>query len=232
MIQLAPDRAPDFQLPADLEKVLTADGSFTLRSAALGEQYHSLHGAVTESMHVYIRNGLLSTGKDRLDVLEVGLGTGLNALLTLRECRQAHLGVDYLALEPHPLPAGVLESVDHAAAVAGTDLPDLINLPAGEWTACGPGCRFRWERKGVLELDAEQAFDLVYYDAFAPAVQPEMWTLEVFERIFRAMRPGALLVTYCAKGAVRRTMLQAGLEAVRVPGPPGKYHMLKATRPR
>lgn len=232
MIQLAPDRSPGFQPPSDLVKVVTADGSFTLRSPALDEQYHSLHGAVAESMHVYIRNGLLSMGKRKLDVLEVGLGTGLNALLTMRECRKSQLHVDYLALEPHPLPASVLAAVDHASAVAGADLPELINLPDGEWTACGRGSRFRWERKSVQELDAEHAFDLVYYDAFAPAVQPDMWTLAVFQRVFHAMRPGARLVTYCAKGAVRRTMLQAGLEAVRVPGPPGKYHMLKATRPR
>lgn len=212
----------------------TGDGSFTLRSAALGEPYHSLHGAVAESMHVYIRNGLLSTGKRQLDVLEVGLGTGLNALLTALECRRAGLEVDYSALEPHPLPARMLESLGHVATVAGGngELHRLMDQPAGAWTARAAGFRFRWDRMRVQELDAEQSFDVVYYDAFAPAVQPGMWKLDVFQRVFRAMRPGGVLVTYCAKGDVRRTLLEAGLQAVRLPGPPGKVHMLKATRPQ
>lgn len=218
----------------DLVPVRTADGSFTLDSHSIGEHYHSLHGALTESRHVYIAQGLLASGKPSMSVLEVGLGTGLNALLTWMACRDGGLAVDYLALEPYPLPEPLRNHLDHAA-VAGqpelaAGLAKMLSVPPGVTLDLGDGFHFRSLRLPVQQLDHSVAFDLVYFDAFAPGVQPEMWSEEVFRRVHRALRPGGLLVTYCAKGDVRRAMQAAGLQVERLQGPPGKRHMLRAIR--
>lgn len=212
----------------------TADGSFTLDSPSLREHYHSLHGALTESRHVYICKGLAALGRPNVSVLEVGLGTGLNALLTWMACRDGGPAVDYLALEPCPLPELLHNGLDHAAAAGRPELAaglaDMLSAPPDTSLNLGDGFRFRSVRLPVQQLDRSGAFDLVYFDAFAPGIQPGMWTVDVFHRVYRAMRPGAVLVTYCAKGEVRRTMQAAGLQVERLQGPPGKRHMLRATR--
>lgn len=212
----------------------TGDGSYTLAFAAGREHYHSLHGAVQESRHVFIANGLLAAPHTAIHLLEVGLGTGLNALMTWLACEERGIAVDYLALEPHPLAPATLEKLDH---------PNALGVPA-RW----PGYRammtatpgmpvelpgnfaFRWLQEGVLQLEKEEVFDLVYFDAFAPDFAPGLWTEEVFHKVYRAMRPGATLVTYCVKGAVRRSLQAVGFTVERLPGPPGKRQMLRATR--
>lgn len=222
--------------PADLLPLRTADGSFTLRSEALGEQYHSVHGALQESRHVFIEAGLQATAGAEIDLLEVGLGTGLNALLTWIAGRESGRRVRYTALEPFPLPQDVLAAMDHPARCDHPDLREaflaMMAAPEGTWYQAGPGFGFRRSASSVLALEAEQAYDLVYFDAFGPATQPELWTLDVFLRVHRALRPGGMLVTYCAKGDVRRAMQEAGLWVERLPGPPGKREMMRATRPR
>lgn len=224
-----------FTPPTDLLPTPTADGSYTLASAALGEHYHSLFGALTESRHVYLDQGLVHLGSQQVDILEVGLGTGLNALLTWAEAADRGMEVNYSALEPFPLSARTLDAVGHITATGlsrmGAGYNTMMNARAGEALELSPAFRFRCLQQGVQELDQVLSFDLVYFDAFAPAVQPEMWTVEVFRRVHRAMRPGAVLVTYCAKGAVRRAMLEAGLRPERIPGPPGKHTMMRATCP-
>ncbi len=224
-----------FTPPTDLLATRTADGSCTLASASLGEHYHSLFGALAESRHVYLQQGLFHLGKRKVDVLEVGLGTGLNALLTWRETTNSGLEVNYLALEPFPLSPRSIIAVGHIAAIGAAEMrvgyDAMMKVRTGERIELSKAFRFQCAQQEVQQLEAVQAFDLVYFDAFAPAVQPEMWTVDVFRRMFRAMRPGAVLVTYCAKGDVRRAMLEAGLLAQRIPGPPGKYKMIRATRP-
>lgn len=224
-----------FTPPTDLIPIRTGDGSYTLASASLGEHFHSLFGAVAESRHVYLDQGLLHLGKAKVDVLEVGLGTGLNALLTLSEAINRGLEVNYSALEPFPLPSGSITAVDHVTATGTSQMragyTAMMNARTGDLLEPARGFLFQCLQQEVQQLGAVEAFDLVYFDAFAPAVQPGIWTVDVFRRIFRAMRPGAVLVTYCAKGDVRRAMLEAGLLAERIPGPPGKYKMIRATRP-
>lgn len=220
--------------PSDpLSLLVTGDGSPTLRHAAIGEPYHSVHGAVTESTHVFIRSGLVARDLPRLDVLEVGLGTGLNMLLTWIHCLERGRSVRYTALEPHPLPYARLEELAHCGAL---NWPGLHREFIHAMTAPGThvlegGLTFERHDTPVQEIDARNAFDVVYFDAFAPDKQPEMWTEEVFHRMHGAMRPGGILVTYCAKGAVRRAMQAAGLTVERLPGPPGKREMLRARRP-
>lgn len=213
--------------------VRTGDGSRTLTWG--GEHYHSIHGAVVESTHVYIRSGLEHAGRAHADVLEVGLGTGLNLLLTWVRCLEGKLSVDYTALEPHPVQASVLEGLGHCTDLGwpGLHEPFMARMtdPSAGWQEAFGGLRFRKLELPVQQFEEPGSYDVVYFDAFAPGHQPEMWTLEVFERMHRALRPGGLLVTYCAKGEVRRTLERAGFRVERLTGPPGKREMLRAVKP-
>lgn len=229
-----PSTAPDLKLHR------TGDGSLTLRSVTLDEQYHSVFGAVNESTHVYIKAGLEhalgATGRDRLDLLEVGLGTGLDLLLTWVRCLEGKCSVRYTALEPHPVSRDLLLALDHCAELAwpglGPVFMERMTVPREEWWEEYGGLAFRNLCRTVQEWEEVEAYDLVYYDAFAPGVQPEMWTAEVFQRMYDALRCGGSLVTYCSKGEVRRTMQAVGFQVERLAGPPGKREMLRATRPR
>ncbi|MEZ4789134.1 MAG: tRNA (5-methylaminomethyl-2-thiouridine)(34)-methyltransferase MnmD [Flavobacteriales bacterium] len=224
-----PATAPDFSPQR------TADGSLTLHSAQLGERYHSTHGAVQESTHVFIKQGLEAVEKPQVDVLEVGLGTGLNLLLTWIRCLEGKLTVRYTALEPFPVSAEQLTALDHCNELAwpGLHEPFIARMTSDQeepWEALG-GLSFQKLPLAVQDLKVEAVADVIYFDAFGPNTQPEMWTLDVFQRMLRALRPGwTVLVTYCAKGEVRRTMQQAGFSVERLPGPPGKREMLRARK--
>jgi tRNA U34 5-methylaminomethyl-2-thiouridine-forming methyltransferase MnmC len=221
-----------FTPPTDLLPLLTGDGSFTLESRTLGERYHSVHGAAAESSHVYIDMGFRAKGPGDLDLLEVGLGTGLNALLTLIGSERTGQVVRYHALEPWPVSVETVTALDHPGALGRSDLRTHFERMMGtDEMQVTDGFAFQRLPLPVQELTSCAAFDLVYFDAFAPTVQPEMWTLDVFQRIYRSMRPAAVLVTYCAKGVVRRTLQEAGFSVERLKGPPGKLEMLRATRP-
>lgn len=221
--------------PPDWVPLRTGDGSLTLRSEVLGEQYHSIHGAVLESTHVYIKAGLERAGKEEVDVLEVGLGTGLNLLLTWIRCLEGKCHVRYTALEPYPLHREQLDVLGHSADLAwpGLHEPFIERMTARneQWHEAVGGLTFRKLEVPVAEREANEAYDVIYFDAFAPGIQPELWTVEVFQHMYRALRPGGALVTYCAKGDVRRAMIAAGFKPKRHKGPPGKAHMLRATRP-
>lgn len=215
----------------------TADGSLTLRSATLDEHYHSVVGAVNESTHVFIKNGLDAVlgdqAKGHARILEVGLGTGLNLLLTWIRCLEGKCTVDYTALEPHPVSATNLEALDHCADLAwpGLHAPFVERMTTrhGEqWEEHG-GLAFKVLPTRAQAFVAHAPFDVIYFDAFGPNTQADMWTLDVFQRMHAALRPGGMLVTYCAKGEVRRTMQAAGFSVERLPGPPGKREMLRAT---
>lgn len=227
-----PATAPDFA------PYRTADGSFTLRSAQIDEHYHSVVGAVNESTHVFVQNGLehvLATQVQRpVKVLEVGLGTGLNLLLTWIRCLEGKCTVDYTALEPFPVSAKNLEELAYCNDLAWPGLHEpymerMTTRIGEQWEASG-GLAFQQLPVTALELRSPETFDLIYFDAFGPNTQPEMWTSEVFQRMFDALRTGGVLVTYCAKGEVRRTMQAVGFNVERLNGPPGKREMLRATR--
>lgn len=220
--------APDF-LP-----LRTGDGSLTLRSEQLGEQYHSTHGAVQESTHVFIKNGLEHVGTPHVDVLEIGLGTGLNLLLTWIRCLEGKCTVTYTALEPFPVSAESLHALDHCADLAwpGLHEPFIERMTMHRedlWEPLG-GLSFQRLSTPVQTFHRDAIADVIYFDAFGPPTQPEMWTLDVFHRMYGALRPGGVLVTYCAKGEVRRTMQVAGFTVERLPGPPGKREMLRGSK--
>ena len=218
-----------------IRSLRTADGSATLHHDGLGEPYHSLHGAVQESTHVFIKAGLEASGRPHVRVLEVGLGTGLNLLLTWIRCREGLCTVDYTALEPFPVPPGRIEDLGHCADLAHPGLHgpfmDLMAAKDDETVEGEGGLRFTRHATPVQRLTAGTAFDVVYFDAFAPPKQPDLWAPDVVARMFSALVPGGSLVTYCAKGEVRRTMQAVGFRVERLPGPPGKREMLRATKP-
>lgn len=223
-----------YKPPADFVPLPTGDGSLTLRSEQLGEQYHSLHGAVLESTHVYIKAGLESVSKDEVDVLEVGLGTGLNLLLTWVRCLEGKCRVRYTALEPYPLRREQLEALGHCADLAwpGLHEPFIERMTSSDdgWHEALGDLTFRKLEVPVADHEANEAYDVIYFDAFAPGVQPELWTVDIFQSMHRALRTGGVLVTYCAKGEVRRAMIAAGFVAKRHKGPPGKAHMLRGVK--
>lgn len=217
------------------EVIRTADGSPSLRISQWDESYHSVHGALQESLHVFIRMGLeyLQSG-DRLNILEMGFGTGLNALLTVIHPQVAGKAIQYTGLEAFPLSADEWQSLDYPSLVdhqqAGHIYEQLHRSSWGNFNEITPGFELRKLQQDIREFEAQDAYDLIYYDAFGARVQPELWTEAIFETMFTALRPGGVLVTYAAKGSVRRAMQEVGLMVERLPGPPGKREMLRATK--
>ena len=214
---------------------ITSDGSRTLYVPSLDEHYHSVKGAVAESVHVFIRMGLEHHPSASLEVLEVGFGTGLNAFLTCLAAERLQKHVRYTAVERHPLPLAVAEALGYPGAVAPERAGDFRRLhvcPWGEDVCISPFFTLHKREEDFTACILPPAsFDVVYFDAFAPEKQPEMWTLGLFERLFEAMRPDGIWTTYCAKGAVRRMLRQAGFEVERLPGPPGgKREILRAVK--
>ena len=224
----------------------TQDGTRSLFSERFGVSYHSKYGAWQETQHVFIEAGLRYRAAvphpTPLAVLDIGYGTGLNAIATLLFAVKRALDIDYTALEAYPVPTATLRTLDYPGALEFTaeDSALYSRLQGIPWPgtaqlgAAGPRltpkltvskrlCRFE-------ELADEAAFDVVYYDAFAPEAQPELWTPEQFARVYRALRPGGLLVTYCAKGQVKRDLRSVGFAVERLKGPPGKREMTRATR--
>jgi len=219
-----------------LDILKTLDGSSTVYNPDLDETYHSRFGAVTESSHVYIENGLscwfVKSRKEQVRILEVGLGTGLNALLTVQYQYEQRLSVEYSALEPYPLPDGILHSLGFSLVIGGSDSApyfDQIHESAdGKAIELSSGFSFTKRQMGFEDMPAEESFDIIYFDAFAPNKQPEMWEAQNMRKAYHLTRQAGLLVTYCAKGAVKRRLADAGFKIVTVPGPPGKREMIQA----
>ncbi|MGB3547685.1 MAG: tRNA (5-methylaminomethyl-2-thiouridine)(34)-methyltransferase MnmD [Saprospiraceae bacterium] len=217
----------------------TQDGSHTLISDRYGIPYHSRYGAVQESRHVFIKMGLydlLLRQPPEVRILELGFGTGLNAFLTLLEAdRRPELPVFFTSLEDHPVSEETARQLNYCKQLAvtdrQTDFLDLHRAPWDEQTATSPNFTLHKIAGSYLELDLPaDRFDLVYYDAFAPVTQPELWTPPALARAYRALAPGGALVTYCAKGQVKRNLKSIGFKVEGVEGPPGKREMIRAVR--
>lgn len=224
--------------PFESVVIETSDGSHTLKLKGYDEQYHSVNGALQESEHVFIKSGLKAFDvlPNPLYVLEIGMGTGLNALLTGREAWERKSRVLYEALEPYPVDVSVWSQLNYPKLFKDSgfiELFDKIHTAGSEkyenfrdWFFI----RCFQSRLQDHEL-ATAKYHLVFFDAFGPDTQPEMWTREVFLKIFRSMKPGGVLVTYCVKGEVRRAMEASGFEVSKIPGPKGKREMSRAVKP-
>ncbi len=217
--------------------ILTNDGSHSISIPEMNVTYHSVHGAIQESMHVFIEAGLKNSGLLDLigvhTILEVGFGTGLNALLSLLEADKYKNRLYYTAIELFPLDEKAIHQLNYCSQLDQPQYQQRFE----KMHQCG------WEemyeiteffrltklKTNLVDFNwKEEQFNIVYFDSFAPASQPELWTKEIFEKLYHAMTPGGILVTYCSKGDVRRAMQSAGFTVEKIPGPPGKREMLRA----
>lgn len=215
--------------------ILSEDGSHTLRVDELNENYHSHKGAIRESLHVFIEMGLYQFDKNKqIRILEVGFGTGLNALLT---CLNNHNGeIEYHTLETNILPESLTSQLNYPKQLEDSRATQLFaaihQSPWGQKFSITEHFHlFKWNL-ALQEIESikPNPFDLIYYDAFAPHAQPELWTADIWKLIASHLKPSGILVTYCAKGQVRRDMQAAGLIVERLQGPPGKREMIRATK--
>lgn len=215
--------------------IITSDDSVSLFSAKFGESYHSLHGAVTESMIVFIQNGLmpLLAVKEHINVFEMGFGTGLNAVLS--HLNSGNTALYYETIEKFPPSTKLIRQfAEKQWTTHDYALRFCLQLHEVDWNQThNISPRFIF-RKLLLDLADYQPqmnrFDLIYFDAFSPETQQELWTIELFAKLFHSLVSGGVLVTYSSKGTVKHALRQAGFNVERLPGPPGKRHVLRATK--
>lgn len=216
------------------QAVITEDGSTTLFIPELNEHYHSIHGAVQESMHIFIREGCGQIRHFPARIFEAGFGTGLNAFLTYLVSEKEGKSIHYTAIEKYPLEDRLIsllnypERTDPAKAAvfhALHDVPWEQDIRISEHFTLH---KMKSDLRKVQLQDV--SYDLVFFDAFGPDVQPELWTEEIFLMLYQSMKEGACLVTYSAKGLVTRALKAAGFNIEKLPGPPGKREMTRATK--
>ena len=212
----------------------TADGSYTLYVPELDEHYHSVKGALTESQHIFIDMGLKHSTVPLPRILEIGLGTGLNCFLTLLTAEETERHIHYTGIERYPLDMETISKLDYPNLIHKGHETDYFAIHQTPWekdVELSP-----WFTLHKLEGDFtcytfDKGYDIIYFDAFAPEKQPEMWEQSLFDKLYHALNEGGILTTYCAKGVVRRMLQTAGFKVERLPGPPGgKREILRATK--
>jgi len=241
-----------------LKLIVTNDGSHTIEGAG-GITYHSTFGALRESRHIYIDAGLRALGEwgagaagsaagqgvagagnigteaAPIRIFEMGLGTGLNALLSMLEAADTGRTIVYEAIETNPLPLSMVRQLNYCRLLGRPEWEPLFErLHSAPWdkpVTLHPNFEIYKTRSDGAAYTLQEPARLVYYDAFDPVAQPELWTPEVFERLYRGLAPDALLVTYCCKSSVQRALRAAGFVVTKIPGPPGKREVLRAKKP-
>ncbi len=216
------------------EIIRTKDGSTTIHIKDWDECYHSKHGAIQEAQHVFIKNGLSLYQNQSVSILEIGFGTGLNAFITYLESKKLDLEINYVGVEAYPVSISELSAMNYVSELNEDDKNAIFNLFHES----------NWEEKVVIDpfftitkrqqffeeiTDCEQ-YDLIYFDAFGYRVQPDLWSTSIFKKMHTALRPGGKLVTYAARGVVKRSMIEVGFTVEKLPGPPGKREMFRATK--
>ena len=212
----------------------TEDGSHTLVDSKLSEVYHSKFGAINESTHIFIQHGLNEMMDNKaIEILEIGLGTGLNVLLTFNNILNRK--IRYTSIEPYPLNASIIQLLNYPDLLEFSNALEVFNkIHSCDWQQWEPLSRqfkllkFQEKLQDIMLPDA--TFQLVYFDAFSPEIQPELWTPEIFKKLFKSMKSGGLLLTYSAKGSVKRAMIAAGFTIEKLPGPKGKREMIRAIK--
>jgi tRNA U34 5-methylaminomethyl-2-thiouridine-forming methyltransferase MnmC len=215
----------------DVYIITTRDGSNTLFSRNHNATYHSVYGAVAESKHVFIQHGL-RTQVDRpaINILEFGFGTGLNAFLAYLFSLNFEKDVRYTGIEAFPIDISIARKLDYPYYLAFPEEGDIfLRMHEEDSFTSGP---FQFRKvTSAVEISTGVLYDCIFFDAFAPGTQPDLWDQSIFETLFSLTSQGGCLVTYCAQGEVRRRLVQAGFQVDRVAGPPGKREMLRAVRP-
>jgi tRNA U34 5-methylaminomethyl-2-thiouridine-forming methyltransferase MnmC len=220
--------------------ITTADGSKTIQLVDLDEQYHSIHGALQEANHVFIKHGLQYVLESQLNkntsisILEIGFGTGLNALVTLLEAQKHPNTINYIGVEAYPISEKEVLELDYQNLFQDLNSDEFYKkIHSITWENVhfiSPFFTLEKQQKFFHDIEDKNTFDLIYFDAFGARIQPELWTESVFKKMYEALKTGGILVTYSAKGSVRRAMQEVGFTVERLPGPPGKREMLRAKK--
>jgi tRNA U34 5-methylaminomethyl-2-thiouridine-forming methyltransferase MnmC len=224
-------------IPEKPQPVMTADGSTTLFVPGLNEHYHSTFGAVQEAKHIFMDAGLGSFAENpEVDILEIGFGTGLNAFLTMTEAGKSGKEIRYVSIEAFPLDETIYTKLNYPEVTGFPEYRSVfLRMHSSPWNK--PVQITEYFRLEKIHAQVETSFfvhemaDLVFFDAFGPDVQPELWKEAIFSKLFESLKPGGILVTYSVKGIVRRAMMQAGFKVEKLPGPTGKREITKAWKP-
>lgn len=211
--------------------VITNDGSSSIYSQQFNEHYHSIHGAKQEAEHVFINAGLNEKmpSQNSIAILEIGFGTGLNTLLTAKESVEKKQFINYTSIELYPLENVIFYQLNFNSI----DNKLYRNIYEAKWNTTVSIHTYFQLKKILMDIEAvtfENQFDIIYFDAFSPEKQPNLWTDFIFDKMFKALKKDGLLVTYCAKGIVKRTLKSVGFFVEALPGPKGKREMIRANK--
>lgn len=217
------------------ELIKTDDGSSSIYLPDWDESYHSRHGAVQEAYHVFIENGLdLFQNNSKVNILEIGFGTGLNCFISFLESTKRNLELTYDGVEAFPLKAKEISQLNYVKILKAESNSNIFHLlheiPWEKYSKISSNFKLVKRKQFFNEIDDKNKFDLIYFDAFGARVQPELWTEEIFKLMHNSLTDGGVLVTYSAKGSVRRAMIAVGFSIERLHGPPGKREMLRGTK--
>ncbi|GAA3776830.1 tRNA (5-methylaminomethyl-2-thiouridine)(34)-methyltransferase MnmD [Flavobacterium ginsengiterrae] len=214
------------------EIIKTLDGSTTIHLEEWNESYHSKHGAIQEAKHVFIMNGLSLFENNAVSILEIGFGTGLNAFITFLESETKNQKIDYVGVEAYPVNAEEVLAMNYVAELDALEFDKIFEkMHKCEWDEkCEISSRFSLTKRKQFfdEIDDFEIFDLIYFDAFGYRVQPELWSTEIFQKMYNSLKPNGVLVTYAARGVVKRSMIEVGFTVEKLAGPPGKREMFRA----
>ncbi|RTY82178.1 methyltransferase domain-containing protein [Flavobacterium sp. ZB4P23] len=216
------------------EIIQTLDGSTTIRIEEWDECYHSKHGAIQEAQHVFIKNGLSLFQNKAVSILEIGFGTGLNAFITLLEAKKMNQSIDYVGVEAYPISPDEVLCMNYITELNAAQESDIFiamhQSVWGEKIALSNDFLLTKRKQFFEVIDDNNTFDLIYFDAFGYRVQPELWSTDIFKRMHTALKSNGVLVTYAARGVVKRSMLEVGFTVEKLAGPPGKREMFRATK--
>ncbi|WP_298426035.1 tRNA (5-methylaminomethyl-2-thiouridine)(34)-methyltransferase MnmD [uncultured Kordia sp.] len=218
--------------------ITTGDGSTTIHLEEWNEQYHSTHGAIQEAVHVFIKTGLHyiqnTFNPDQIHILEIGFGTGLNAFITYLEAKKHNFYINYHGVEAYPVTSAEINQLNYTNELKAEDEKAIFEkMHVCDWgkkTVLSENFKLTKREQFFDQINDKEKFNLIYFDAFGARVQPELWTVTIFQKMYKAMQNKSVLVTYAAKGSVRRAMQEVGFKVERLPGPPGKREMLRATK--
>jgi len=219
--------------------ITTSDGSKTIQIEDWNEQYHSIHGAIQEANHVFLKHGLLffnvefDSESKPISILEIGFGTGLNAFLTLIEAEKLKLKLNYIGVEAYPVQLEEINQLNYVELISKSHEAVFNTLHSTSWETphdITPDFKLEKQEKFFKDITAVNAYNIIYFDAFGARVQPDLWTEDIFKIMYNALQDNGVLVTYSAKGSVRRAMQAVGFIVERLPGPPGKREMLRAQK--
>ena len=214
------------------EIIITNDGSHSIFNPIINESYHSKNGAIIEAMHIFIQNGFLSLKKKNINILEIGFGSGLNTLLTYLQAEDKLITTNYHTIERYPLKNQILKQLNYAKLI-GIDKKKFLAIHKCNWqkeNKISDYFKLTKNHIAIEKYNTNIKFDIIYFDAFSPEKQPELWTKKIFQKMYYFLKNNGTLITYCAKGVVKRTMKEVGFQINVLKGPPGKREITQGKK--